>query len=199
VAAHSAAVIVLLNGASSSGKTTLAKALQRRLPEPYLLLGIDTVVFALPGRWLNLPLWHEVFGYHGPPEALTITAGPVGDRLVRALHRMVAAAAETGWDVIVDHVLLDERWVADAATVLGRFPLFTVALRCPLAELQRRERDRGDRTVGQARAHFDTVHRWARHDLDVDTHAASPDICAQLILDALHGHDGRSALTGQAG
>jgi len=77
---------------------------------------------------------------------------------------MVAAVADVGWGVIVDHVLLDEHWVADAAATLGRFPLLAVAVRCPLAELQRRERDRGDRTVGQARAHFDTVHRWARHD-----------------------------------
>jgi len=58
VLAHSVFVIVLLNGASSAGKTTLAKA--------------------LPGRWLSPPLWHEVFGYDGPPEALTITAGAVG-------------------------------------------------------------------------------------------------------------------------
>jgi chloramphenicol 3-O phosphotransferase len=48
-------VIVLLNGTSSSGKTTLAKALQRAMPTPYLHLGIDTVVFALPGRWLDAP------------------------------------------------------------------------------------------------------------------------------------------------
>ena len=187
-------MIVLLNGPSSSGKTTLGKALQRVLPEPYLLLGIDTVVFALPGHWLNPPLWHEVFGYDGSPEALTITAGPVGDRLVRALHRMVAAATDAGWGVIVDHVLLDERWVADAASTLGRFPLLSVAVRCPLAELERRERDRGDRTVGQARAHFVTVHRWARHDLDVDTSTMPPDACARRILVALSGHDGRSAL-----
>jgi chloramphenicol 3-O-phosphotransferase len=35
-------VIILLNGTSSAGKTTLAKALQDALPTPYLVIGIDT-------------------------------------------------------------------------------------------------------------------------------------------------------------
>ena len=35
--------IIFLNGASSSGKTSIARALQRRLAEPYLLVGPDTL------------------------------------------------------------------------------------------------------------------------------------------------------------
>ena len=35
--------IIYLNGPSSSGKTTLAKALQESLEEPYLHIGIDKV------------------------------------------------------------------------------------------------------------------------------------------------------------
>jgi chloramphenicol 3-O-phosphotransferase len=54
-------MIILLNGTSSAGKTSLAKAPQRRWDGPLLAVGIDTVVFALPGRWLNPPYWHEVF------------------------------------------------------------------------------------------------------------------------------------------
>jgi chloramphenicol 3-O phosphotransferase len=49
-------VIIVLNGTSSAGKTTLGKALQDVLPTPYLLIGIDTVVFALPRRYVN-ELW----------------------------------------------------------------------------------------------------------------------------------------------
>jgi chloramphenicol 3-O phosphotransferase len=187
-------VIVLLNGTSSSGKTTLAKALQRALAEPYLRLGIDTVVFALPGRWLEAPRWHEVFVYRGADPELEITAGPLGDKLVTALHRMVAAAAAVGWGVLVDHVLLDRRWVADAAAVLGGYQLLSVGVRCPLAEVVRRERERRDRTLGQARAQFDVVHTHARYDVEVDTSAADPDACAAQIISAMRGHGGRSVL-----
>ena len=178
----------MLNGTSSSGKTTLAKALQRRLPEPLLAIGIDTVVFALPGRWLNPPGWHEVFRYEGAGDSLTITAGPLGDRLVAGLHRMVAGLADLGWDVVVDHVLLDAGWVRDAAGTLAPYPLLSVGVRCPLAEVVRREATRGDRTLGQARAQFESVHAHAGYDIEVDTSLATPDECAATIADALTSH-----------
>ena len=112
-------MILVLNGTSSAGKTSLAKALQRRWNGPLLAVGIDTVVFALPGRWLNPPRWHEVFVYTGEGDSLQITAGPLGDRLVAGLHRSVAALAGEGFDVVVDHVLLSPAWVADAAEALS--------------------------------------------------------------------------------
>ncbi|MEU4522957.1 hypothetical protein AB0F52_30140 [Amycolatopsis sp. NPDC024027] len=51
-------MIIVLNGTSSVGKTTLGKALQDVLATPYLLIGIDTVVFALPRRYVN-ELWTQ--------------------------------------------------------------------------------------------------------------------------------------------
>jgi chloramphenicol 3-O phosphotransferase len=194
-AAYRAVVIVLLNGTSSAGKTTLATALQRRLPDPLLAVGIDTVVFALPGRWLNPPGWHEVFRYTGEGDSLSITAGPLGDRLVAGLHRMVAGLADLGWDVVVDHVLLDPGWVRDAAAALAPYPLLSVGLHCPLDELIRREATRGDRTLGQARAHFATVHAHVGYDVEVDTSLADPDECATVVADAIAAHRGPSRLT----
>jgi chloramphenicol 3-O phosphotransferase len=187
-------VIVLLNGASSAGKTTLAKALQRRLADPLLAVGIDTVVFALPARWLNPPGWHDVFRYTGEGDSLAITAGPLGDRLVAGLHRMVAGLAELGWDVVVDHVLLDAGWVRDAATVLAPYPLLSVGVHCPLDELIRRESARGDRTLGQARAHFETVHAHVGYDIEVDTSLADLDECAALVAGAMASHRGPSGV-----
>jgi len=40
--------IILLNGTSSSGKTTLLRLLQDRLAEPYLEAGIDKFIWMLP-------------------------------------------------------------------------------------------------------------------------------------------------------
>ena len=58
--------IILLNGTSSSGKTTLVRALQAILPDPWLEIGIDRFVFALPKAYLDQPLWSEVFRYVRP-------------------------------------------------------------------------------------------------------------------------------------
>ena len=55
--------IIVLNGTSSAGKSSLSRALQGRLDGPWLGVGIDTVVFALPTSYLNPPRWAEVFRY----------------------------------------------------------------------------------------------------------------------------------------
>ena len=103
--------VILLNGTSSSGKTTLVRALQATLPDPWLEIGIDRFVFALPKAYLDQPLWSEVFRYVRPEGRddgpFRIETGPLGRRLVAGMHRTVAALANSGLDVIVDHVLLD--------------------------------------------------------------------------------------------
>src|SRR4029078_7348432 len=78
--------VIVLNGTSSSGKSTLSRALQARLDGPWLGIGIDTVVFALPSGDLNPPRWAEVFRYV-PPEPgsdapFRIETGELGHRLV---------------------------------------------------------------------------------------------------------------------
>ena len=53
----------MLNGTSSAGKSTLTRALQARLGGPWLGVGIDTGVFALPKAYRDLPHWAEIFRY----------------------------------------------------------------------------------------------------------------------------------------
>lgn len=47
--------VIFLNGASCAGKTSLGKALQEVLDEPYLLLGLDTCFSMVPDRWAGGP------------------------------------------------------------------------------------------------------------------------------------------------
>jgi chloramphenicol 3-O phosphotransferase len=128
-----ARVIVLLNGTSSAGKTTLAKALQDALPTPYLVVGIDTVVFALPHRYINDPAsWRGVYRYTSTDGRLTgIAIEPYGDRLVRGMHRAVAGLAGAGLDVIVDHVLSEPHWPADIEQAWAGLDVLRVGVRCP--------------------------------------------------------------------
>src|SRR5215467_4439230 len=140
-------VLILLNGTSSAGKTTLAK--------PYLVVGIDTVVFALPHRYVNDPeCWREVYRYSYDGGRLAgISIQPYGDRLVRGLHRAVAGLARGGLDVIVDHVLSEPAWVADIDHAWAGLDPLRVGVHCPLEVAEQRERVRGNRTPGWARAH----------------------------------------------
>jgi chloramphenicol 3-O-phosphotransferase len=53
-------VILLLNGASNSGKTSLVRALQEALDLPLLDAGIDKFLWMLPKRYLNPSQWGRI-------------------------------------------------------------------------------------------------------------------------------------------
>jgi chloramphenicol 3-O phosphotransferase len=177
--------VIILNGTSSSGKTSIVRALQEVLDEPYLDAGIDKFLFMLPKRYLDEPLWHQVFDYlYADPIArtgLSIKAGPVGHRVVTGMHRSIAALACAGNNVVADHVLLEQPWLKDCVEILRDFPVWFVGVRCPLEVVEQRERERRDRTWGQARAQFDLVHAHGLYDLEVDTSISSPVDCALQI------------------
>ena len=183
--------VIVLNGTSSSGKSTLAKALQARLDGPWLSVGIDTVVFALPAAYLNQPLWSEVFRYVAPEPGSAapyrIETGELGMRLVHGLHGVIAALAAEGHDVIVDHVLSEPGWLPDLRERLGdASDLIVVGVRCPLEVVVERERSRNDRTIGQAAALFDVIHRGG-YDVEVDTSVLSPAEAANVIARVTEG------------
>ena len=102
------------------------------------------------------------------------------------MHRSVAALAGAGLSVIVDHVLLERAWVDDLGERLDGIDWRLVAVRCPLAVIEERERERRDRTIGQAAAQFAVVHaHGATYDLEVDTSVSSPGEAAARIVAAI--------------
>ena len=172
--------IILLNGASSAGKTSILQALQEVLDAPYLNAGIDKFLFMLPDRYLERPLWDEVLG-------LTTQAGPLGhpgpfgSQLISGMHHAIAALARAGNPVIADHVLIEPCWLRECAQLFCDLPTFFVGVRCPLEILEAREQARGNRTFGQAKAQFSAVHTPGVYDLEVDTARLSPLECALQI------------------
>jgi chloramphenicol 3-O phosphotransferase len=203
--------IIVLNGTSSAGKTSIGVELQQIMKEPYLLVGFDHFVMWLPRRYFNLEgddvddaIYEptpdrltedgqfppgEGFRWIRPPEGsaegVAIKAGPLGHRIIATMHRAVALMASRGHPVILDHVLLEPKWLDDLLQVLRGYPVLFVGVRCPLAVVEQRERERGDRVAGQARGHFESVHAHAVYDLEVDTSLLSPTECALRIVNHL--------------
>ena len=173
--------ILILNGTSSSGKTTLSRAIQETMDDPYLDAGLDKFLWMLPRPYLNsADLWARVMT---PTES-----GPIGMALIAGIHRSIAALAGTGNHVVADHVLVDPRWLNDCAATLADLPAHFIAVRCPLDVVEQRERERKDRTLGQARAQFDLVHAHGVYDFEVDTSVGSAEECAQQIKNYLAGN-----------
>ena len=166
--------IIILNGTSSSGKTSLVRALQDLLDEPFLDAGLDRFLWMLPARYLRPPLWDEVLGR-------AVSAGPEGHRLVSGMHQAIAALSRAGCNVVADHVLVEPRWLEECSLLFADLPAYLVGVRCPLAVLEERERQRKDRTLGQARAQFSRVHAHGLYDVEVDTSLLSPEACALRV------------------
>jgi chloramphenicol 3-O phosphotransferase len=89
--------------------------------------------------------------------------------------------AEAGNNLIVDHIIEQEQWLADLVQLLAPSDVFFVGVHCPLPELERRERQRADRRPGEARRDFDSVHRFTEYDLDIDATQATEGNVARLL------------------
>jgi chloramphenicol 3-O phosphotransferase len=178
--------IIIVNGTSSSGKTSIVRALQDILPEPYLDAGIDKFIWMLPKRYLDRPLWDEVLGQ-------AAQAGPVGHRLMSGMHQAIAAISGAGNNVVADHVLVERAWLQECASLFCELPAYLIGVRCSLEVLEQREQARKDRTWGQARAQFELVHAHGIYDLEVDTSLASPEECAWLIMRRIESGEPPSA------
>ena len=69
-------------------------------------------------------------------------------------------------------------------------------MHCDLAEIDRRERDRGDRRIGEGRSHVETdlIHTFGPYDFEVDTTNTVPRAVAASVLAAWQARTRRRAL-----
>ena len=191
--------IILINGTSSSGKTTLVRKLQGTLPDLWLEMGIDRFAYALPGRVQGQLTWPQLFRYVRPDGRsdgpFSIETTPLGNRFISGLHATAAALADVGLNVIVDHVILERAWLEECARLWAKLDVLFVGVRCPLEVVLRRELEREEaRTQGQAEAQFEVVHRWATYDIEVDTSVLTPDEAVARIMAAFGGLTGRRTI-----
>ena len=181
IAAPGAGRIILLHGASSSGKSSIARALQARLPSPFWHISIDHLRDAGV-----LPLDRIRRGEFAWAE--------MRDAFFLGFERSLAAYAETGNDLVVEYIVETADWMQRLVATLSRFDVFLVGVPCPLDELERRERARGDRPVGDARRDFFTVHGHTAYDFEVDA-TAPPERNADLIIEAWVKRSGAGAFS----
>jgi len=182
-------MIVLLNGASSSGKTALARALQLCWPSPLLHLGIDTMLQMLPQSYVGMkPSARDGIEFYddvdesGP--VVRVRGGPVGDKVQRSFARAVRLLADDGHDVVLDLVLFDRNSVSSYVDALQGHRTYLIGVHCDRAVLEARELARGDRFQNLARAQLPAVHEFrAFYDLEVDTSTRGPGDLARVILD----------------
>lgn len=180
------ATIVLLNGAGSAGKSSLAKVIQTRASTPFLHVAMDAFLEMLPPGTFGNPDYYlfESSVDDGKP-SMAVRSGPVMHRLLAGMRASVAALAAEGNNLIVDDVLVDDPagTIADYERRLATFRFLKVGVHAPLDVLEERERARGDRAIGLSRHQFPRVHKGVSYDLEVDTSIATAEECAVTIVE----------------
>ncbi|RAX44170.1 chloramphenicol phosphotransferase [Arthrobacter sp. AQ5-06] len=178
--------MIVLNGGSSSGKSSIARALQEILPGIWLTFGVDTFIDALPsgGDSPRAGITYE----HGG----TIAFSTEHRALERSWYTGLSAMARAGAHLILDEVLLSgDAGQERIRSTFGEADLIWVGVHCDPDVAASREAQRVDRVEGMARQQALSVHAGVVYDLEVDTTYRSTDECArdlasQLSLDALH-------------
>jgi chloramphenicol 3-O phosphotransferase len=168
--------MIVLNGGSSSGKSGIARCLQAVLPQPWLAVGVDTLVEAMPAA-----LRTGGAGIEFAPDG-AVRVGPEFDALQAAWMTGVAAMVRAGAPTIVDDVFLggaasQRRW----QQFLVGLDVLWVGVRCDSAVAAGRELARGDRVTGMAASQAEVVHQGVTYDLEVDTTHTESLTCARTI------------------
>ena len=157
--------VLFLQGASSAGKSTLAKALQLSLDEYWWVLEADDITRMQP-TGPRTDWWEPT-----PDERPHPSWNP-DLRLSRWLSGYfvcLATLARTGSNVIAVGGWLETSWLLELAATLDGIDALCVGVYCPLNELERREIARRDRAPGYSRSQWDRVHAHEPYDARVDT------------------------------
>ncbi|MEI6830795.1 MAG: AAA family ATPase [Synechococcaceae cyanobacterium ELA445] len=192
--------VILVNGPSSAGKTTLCRRLQARLEHPYLCLGFDDILYFSAPRYYrgaDTPQqagsdmytaqgvrMHQVSAEGEPPDVRPVF-GPVFRRLIAVMAPVVRTLVEGGNSVIFDHVVHDQAMMDSCTAAFTGLKVFSVGVTCDLDILEERERARGDRVHGRARGLVDSVHGFCTYDLLLDSGRLGPEACVDQVIAAL--------------
>jgi chloramphenicol 3-O phosphotransferase len=160
--------VVLLNGPSSSGKSTLASVLQVLIKgttgEEYDIVSIDDFLEMTTDKTI----------YEDDVFRISLEMCEKSRDLLNSMK-----------GVIIDHVITSERIFKQFLEYLQTFDIKLIQVTCPLHELRRREEQRKNRCLGSAESSYQYLFPKEGYHLTVDTFIFSAEECSLKILDAM--------------
>lgn len=181
--------LIVLNGTSSSGKTSIARALQEQWPVPLLYLALDTAIGMMPVQYTGAGTMASsgfaLIDRVGDGDGVIVeyVVGPHGKALNRHLGAFAASLCADGYDVVLDHVIVDDDTMIDLAAYTVAESVYLVAVACDRSVAEARERARSDRMIGLVAGQVAKVHTGLReYDLLVDSSRSSSIDLAHFII-----------------
>lgn len=166
--------IIMLNGVTSAGKSTLSKELQAAFDEPYYYVALDTF------NDVMCPFITGKGKFQDPD---------IMNRAVPVMHLLIRNFSEKGLNVIVDTLLCDRgNWFYDCVDILHEYPVMFVRVDCDRDELFRRARGRGYTTperLNQIDQQLSQIHQHGIYDVTINTSANTTEEIVCVIKNAL--------------
>lgn len=161
--------IIILNGTSSSGKSTIAKAIQEMSSEKFYHVQIDTFISMMSEKFLV------------NDESIAIKTI---NEIATCMHEFVALLAKKGCNVIIDTVFENQfkHWLYECVELFDGVTTIFVKVNCSLEELTKREIKRKDRQIGLAKYQYDNMDFNSIYDIEVDTSKFTKEECSEKIM-----------------
>jgi len=165
-------IVLFLNGVTSTGKTTLAKAIQERADVNFYTFSNDTFQQMISMKFLQQDYWKYL-----------------SEAILQA-YQTAKMMSDNGIHVIYDGMLLEIEQLKPHYEKLknifkdSKFKLVEVS--CPLEICRQRNIARGDRGVNQSHEQNSFMAKEGLHDITVDTSVSTPEQCADLILSKIY-------------
>lgn len=184
-------MVIVINGASCAGKSTLATAIQNCAREPFIIVSLDQFRDSMPDRFRGLNSPERTAGAEGlnivpiPHDGRMLTDiqfGTFGKSVLRGMRRAIRAMANEQLNVIVDDLIVNESFRDDYLQALKNLNVLFVGVHCSTKELVRREQMREGRFPGTAETTLAKVHSHMLYDIEVDTTHKLPLELAQRVL-----------------
>ena len=183
--------IIFLNGSSSSGKTSISKAIQYLIDQPFLTLGVDTFIAMMPHKYLSYGeksqegcFFEKGRNHHGI--TVSCNSGPFGDLVFKTAIDVVKIMADNGLNLIIDEVIWSDARINKYKTILAKHSILFVKVFCERHSSQERELLRGDREIGLSNDQIDKINSIKfQYDLEINTDVLSSFEAAKEIVNKL--------------
>ena len=155
--------VILLNGPSSAGKSTIAHALKAKLDctKKSIIISLDDYLTMTADE----PIWED-------------DVYAVMPRMCRDIVRALAANQL----VIVDHVITSQRIYKALMNVIGSVECLQVLITCDMETLRQREKNRGNRCAGSAESSMRYLYPKEGYQITADSGKSSPDQIVKEIM-----------------
>ena len=110
-----------------------------------------------------------------------IQTGPFARKMIQTLVEIVLTMAKMGHYIIIDDVSFGKSQVDIWKDALKDYKVIWIGLKAPLDILEAREKERGNRMQGSARAQYFQVHKDGIYDQEFDTSKNSLQMIVSTI------------------